>query len=127
MGFIKGIHHVSMKCCGKDEYEKVLHFYRNVLGLTEIRSWDTGIMLDSGNGLIEIFTDGEERLAKGVIRHFAFAVTDVDACAKAVKEAGYQVFIEPRDIEMASKPVFQARIAFCVGPLGEEIEFFKER
>jgi glyoxylase I family protein len=28
---------------------------------------------------------------------------------------------------IASTPVFPARIAFCRGPLGEEIEFFQEK
>ncbi len=51
---------------------------------------------------------------------------DVDACVDAVKKAGYEVFIEPKNIEIASMPVFPARIAFCRGPLGEEIEFFQE-
>ena len=51
---------------------------------------------------------------------------DVDACVDAVKKAGYEVFIEPKNIEIASMPVFPTRIAFCRGPLGEEIEFFQE-
>lgn len=51
---------------------------------------------------------------------------DVDACVDAVKKAGYEVFIEPKNIEIASMPVFPARIAFCRGPFGEEIEFFQE-
>ena len=51
---------------------------------------------------------------------------DVDACVDAVKKAGYEVFIEPKNIEIASMPVFPARIAFCRGLLGEEIEFFQE-
>ena len=62
-----------------------------------------------------------------MIRHFAFATNDVDACVEAVKAAGYEVFIEPKDIEIASTPVFPARIAFCKGPLGEEIELFEEK
>ena len=45
---------------------------------------------------------------------------------EAVKAAGYEVFIEPKDIEIASIPAFPARIAFCKGPLGEEIELFEE-
>ena len=50
----------------------------------------------------------------------------LDACAEAVKKAGYEVSIEPKNIEIASLPAFPARIAFCKGPLGEEIEFFQE-
>lgn len=46
---------------------------------------------------------------------------------EAVKAAGYEVFIEPKDIEIASIPAFPVRIAFCKGPLGEEIELFQEK
>lgn len=84
-------------------------------------------MFDTEAGLIEIFANATETLDKGIIRHFAFAVEDVDACAKAVTEAGYQVFMGPKDIAIPSEPPFPARMAFCYGPLGEEIEFFCER
>ena len=84
-------------------------------------------MFDTGDGIIEVFDDGESPLPQGNIRHFAFATDDVDACVLAVRDAGYEVFIEPNDIEIQSNPKFHARIAFCRGPLGEEIEFFCEK
>lgn len=124
---IKGIHHVSMKCSNQEEYEKTIHFYKDILGLSVARSWNAGIMLDTGSGLIEIFNDGEEKLDKGVIRHFAFAVDDADRCVDTVRKAGYEVFVEPKDVVIASDPPFPARVAFCYGPLGEEIEFFEEK
>mgnify|MGYP000107456286 FL=1 len=124
---IKGIHHVSMKCSNQEEYEKTLHFYKDILGLPVKRSWNAGIMLDTGAGLIEIFNDGEEKLDKGVIRHFAFAVDDADRCIDTVRKAGYEVFVEPKDVVIASMPPLPARVAFCYGPLGEEIEFFVEK
>mgnify|MGYP004603514003 FL=1 len=124
---IKGIHHVSMKCSNQEEYEKTLHFYKDILGLPVKRSWNAGIMLDTGAGLIEIFNDGEEKLDKGVIRHFAFAVDDADQCIDTVRKAGYEVFVEPKDVVIASMPPLPARVAFCYGPLGEEIEFFAEK
>ena len=123
---VKGLHHVSMKCSSIEEYEKTIDFYKNIIGIPVARTWEAGIMLDTGSGIIEIFNDGDGALGKGVIRHFAFATDDVDACAEAVKKAGYEVSIEPKNIEIASLPAFPARIAFCKGPLGEEIEFFQE-
>ena len=33
MSLIKGIHHVALKCCGKEEFEKTKQFYGEVLGL----------------------------------------------------------------------------------------------
>lgn len=121
MRLVKGLHHVSMKCEGKDEFEKTVQFYCELLGLKTVRSWENGVMLDTGNGFVEIFSDGTNRLDQGVIRHFAFEAENVDACAEAVSAAGYEVLIEPKDIVLDSLP---ARIAFCRGPLGEEIEFF---
>ena len=124
MSLIKGIHHVSMKCESAEEYQKVISFYKEVL---EIPVWSEGIMLDTGNGIIEIFNNGDKVVERGVIRHFAFATDSVDECVEKIKKAGYEVFVEPKDIEIQSNPTFPARIAFCHGPLGEEIELFQER
>lgn len=127
MKYISGIHHVSMKASGEAEYRKALDFYLNILGLQEVRRWDTGIMIDTGSGLIEIFNDADDQLEKGTIRHFAFTVSDVDSCVREVEDAGYEVFIKPKDIEFPSTPALSARIAFAYGPLGEEIEFFETK
>ena len=35
--------------------------------------------------------------------------------------------LHDRDIVIASEPPFPAKIAFCRGPLPEEIEFFQEK
>lgn len=126
MALISGIHHVSMKCT-KEESERVIYFYNKILGLEIARQWADGIMFETGSGLIEIFTNAEESLEKGVIRHFAFAVSDVDACVRAVTEEGYEIFMGPKDILIPSNPPFPAKMAFCYGPLGEEIEFFQEK
>lgn len=127
MAIISGIHHIALKCCGAQEYEEAIHFYRDVLELPVVRSWATGTMLNTGSGLMEIFSDGTERLEQGAIRHFAFAVENTDACIEAVRKAGYKVTMEPKDIVIPSSPACPARIGFCIGPVGEEIEFFHER
>lgn len=127
MSLIKGIHHVSMKCESAEEYQKVISFYKEVLEIPVARQWSEGIMLDTGNGIIEIFNNGDKVVERGVIRHFAFATDSVDECVEKIKKAGYEIFVEPKDIEIQSNPTFPARIAFCHGPLGEEIELFQER
>lgn len=128
---VKGIHHVALKCQGVEAFEKTVRFYRDVLKMDVVRSWGEGTgkgaMLDTGSGVIEIFADAQDQREQGAIRHFALATDDVDACAKAVEEAGYQVFVEPKDAEIPSDPVYRIRIAFCIGPVGEEIEFFQVR
>ena len=127
---ICGIHHVALKCDGTAEFEKTLHFYQDILGLEPVRSWgegeNAGAMLSTGDGLLEIFASGR-KLPQGAIRHFALRTERVDDCVAAVRAAGYPITVEPKDIVIASNPPFPARIAFCTGPLGEEIEFFQER
>lgn len=127
MALITGIHHVSMKCTNEEELNKVIHFYRDILELEVIRTWSAGIMFSAGKDIIEVFTNGEEQLPQGVIRHFAFATKDVDECARRVAASGYKTFMGPKDIEIPSNPSLPARIVFCIGPLGEEIEFFDDR
>lgn len=124
---IKGIHHISMKCNTEEEINRVKEFYISVLGLKIIREWSDGLMIDTGSGYIEVFTnaDGEHRL--GAIRHFALLTDDVDSIADKVKAAGYEVFVEPVDKVIDSDPEYPIRMAFCFGPLGEQIEFFCER
>lgn len=124
MGLIKGLHHVCFKCVDENGYEKVVDFYHNILGLTIERTWEFGIMFNAGNALIEVFKNGEP-IDKGIIRHFALETDDVDECVRVLQNAGYEVFQGPKDICIKSTPEYPARIAFCLGPIGEEIEFFQ--
>lgn len=124
---VKGIHHISMKCETKSDLDRAVSFYCGILGLTICREWPEGVMLDTGNGLIEIFCTGKGELAKGAIRHVALLTDDVDALSCRIQSSGYNVFIEPTDMVIHSSPPYPIRMAFCIGPLGEEIELFCER
>ncbi len=123
---ITGIHHITLKCQGVEEFNRTVSFYRDILGLTVVRTWadNTAAMLDTGAGIMEIFANAEDIPTVGAVRHFAFAVEDTDACVEAVRAAGYEITKEPTDIAIPSEPPYPARIAFCKGVLGEEIEFF---
>lgn len=127
---ITGVHHVCMKC-RSEELEKVQKFYGELLGLPLVRSWGEpkveGLMYGAGTSLIEVFPNAEEDLPQGAIRHFALATDDVDSIVEAARKAGYAVTMEPGDIEIMSKPSLPARIAFIIGPVGEEIELFCEK
>ena len=127
LNYIKGIHHVSLKCDDTNKYAEAIRFYTECLGLTVYRKWNEGILLSTGNSYIEIFCNGKGTEEKGAVRHFALATDNVDMLADRIKEAGYDVFIEPKDIVLTSEPEVRARIAFCKGPLGEEIELFDEK
>ena len=84
-------------------------------------------MIDTGNGLLEIFTNADGTHCLGAIRHMALLTDDVDEIAAKVKAAGYDLFIEPNDRDIPSDPVYPIRMAFCYGPLGEQVEFYMER
>ncbi len=127
MALIKGLHHAALNGTSKEEMERAAAFYTDVLGLKAERRSEEIIMVDTGCGIVEIFANDEQELPKGVVKHFAFAVDDTDACVKAVTEAGYEVFDGPRDVLIPFDPPVPARIAFMKGPLGEEIEFFQEK
>ncbi len=125
---VKGIHHISLTCTSENQYKETIHFYHQILGLEIWKEWPKGIMLKTGMDVVEVFLKEEQPdLNQGAIRHFAFATEDVNACVQAVCLAGYSVTVEPKNVEIASTPVYSARVAFCIGPVGEEIEFFQER
>ena len=128
---ITGIHHIALKAKGTKSYNKLIEFYHDILGMPIVRRWgdgeNLGAMLDTGAGLLEVFSNAPDILGQGALRHLAFEVEDPDVCIEAVRKAGYEVTIEPKDIVIASDPPYPARIAFCIGPVGEEVEFFKVR
>ena len=97
-----------------------------------MREWQTNeglpcAMVDIGGGMMEIFSNAEDTLPQGTLRHLAFATDSTDDCIEAVRAAGYLITMEPTDICIASNPPYPARIGFCIGPVGEEIEFFQEK
>lgn len=128
---INGIHHAALKCDSMDRFEKVIRFYSVVLGMDILRRWgegsESGAMIDTGSGIIEVFANAADLPGTGAIRHIAFSCDSPDDCIEAVRAAGYRIKLEPQDIIIPSDVPFPARIAFCIGPVGEEIEFFKEK
>lgn len=128
---ISGVHHIALKCSDSAEFQRTLKFYTEVLGLPCRRSWGegdgAGAMLTLGGSLMEIFASGKVAGSTGSVNHFALAVADVDGLVAKIRAAGYAITREPTDIAIPSEPPFPARIAFCVGPVGEEIELFCEK
>ena len=124
---ICGLHHVSMRCGTAGEFQRAKEFYCGLLSLPIKREWPEGVMIDLGNAVIEIFNSKPGERVTGAVRHFALASDDVDGDIAKIKAAGYPVFVEPKDVVIPSQPPLPARIAFCGGPLGEEIELFQEK
>ena len=125
---IKGIHHIALKARGIEEFNKTLDFYCGILGMPVVRRWGEGekqaVMVDTGAGMLEIFANATDRPGTGALRHLAFEVTDTDVCIEAVRAAGYEIIMEPKDLTIGSEIPLYARIGFCIGPVGEEVEFF---
>ena len=95
--------------------------------LVEEKCTMTFAMLQTGSGIIEIFASAESRLEQGAVRHFALATDDVDSAVRAVRAAGYAITVEPKDLVIPAQPPYPVRIAFFIGPVGEEVELFQER
>ncbi|NCE64512.1 VOC family protein [Pseudoflavonifractor sp. 524-17] len=125
---IKGVHHICLKTGGEAAFEEAVRFYTQVLGFAQVRAWGAGenrsCMLDLGGCLLEIMANGAPAAEKGRFPHLALQVEDVDRMAALAKAAGQTVFVEPADKSLG--PDYPIRIAFCKGPAGEDIEFFRE-
>lgn len=123
---IKGTHHICLKPQNKEEFDKTVSFYQDVLGMETAAAWEGGMMLHIGDGsVMEIIMEGVGETGRGSVQHFALLTDDVEACCEAVKKAGYTVFLEPADGVIPADPAFNIKYAFCYGPMGEEVEFFK--
>ena len=120
-----GFHHVAMKVAN---FDQVVAFYTEGLGFSVNKQWPGAIMLDAGDGVcLEIFPDGRFETVDNSYVHVAFKVDDVDAALARAAAYGAKITIPPKDVDIASDPVFPVRIAFCVGLSGETIEFFHEK
>jgi len=124
-----GFHHLAIKV---HDFEAAVKFYTQGLGFAEKVAWGEGngraVMLDTGDGnYLEVFAGGAAGpKPEGAILHFALRTRDCDEAIKRAREAGAQVTMEPKSLDIPSKPAATpVRIAFCKGPAGEVIEFFQ--
>lgn len=128
---ISGIHHVAIKAKGLDKFNELIKFYSEILGMPLIRKFgeiDAPIgMIDTGAGILELFANAETDMPTGVLQHIALATPSVDDCIAAVRSHGYTITVEPTDMILGTaEHPFPVRLAFCIGPAGEEVEFFTE-
>lgn len=129
---VLGVHHIAIKAKGLEKFEQLLAFYHDILGMPIVRQWGTEeapvVMVDTGAGKLELFANAPDELGEGALRHLAFAVEDVDACIEAVRAAGYRITVEPKDMMLGTpEQPYPVRLGFCVGPVGEAVEFFTEK
>lgn len=125
-----GLHHIAVQT---QDWHASLRFYQDTLGMEIVARFGTPerkiAMLDMGDGsCMELFeptietpsTDSET--PNDPITHIALTTTDARAALERVREANYEVTIEPKDAVLENKKV---TVAFFKGPNGEVIEFFQ--
>lgn len=124
-----GFHPVAIRA---RDFEASVRFYTEGLGFKEKIAWGEGdsraIMLDTGDGnYLEIFAGGtNEPKSEGLILHFALRTTDCDAATRRAVAAGAEVTLQPKDVNIQSRPgPTPVRISFVKGLDGEVIEFFQ--
>lgn len=128
--FAKGIHHIAINVKNMEESIK---FYRDVLGFEQDRSVRledlkldiTFFKLPGGSTLLELIHYDEANIIppydvtdRGIYRHIAFVVDNVDAVAEHLKKNGYEPHFGPVDLEALG-----IRVVLVKDPNGVEVEF----
>ena len=118
-----GTHHVAVQT---RDWATSLRLYRDVLGMTPVAEFGSTerkiMLLDAGDGShMELFqptaTSPEEGSpsANDPITHLALATTDTEGSIEHVRQAGYEVTVEPKRLNLGGLDV---TIAFFNGPCG---------
>lgn len=123
-----GFHHISIQTQNMTES---LHFYRDILGMHVRFEFNVSerpyALLDMGDGsYIELQApkpDTGELIPGNPLVHFALATHDVRASTEKVRQAGYPITMEPKDVQLNT---LSASVAFFTGPSGESVELFQE-
>ena len=123
-----GAHHIALQT---QDWDASLRLYRDVLGMQIVGEFGTPerpvLLLDMGDGShMELFapqaTPAEQPAAAQLLTHIALATTDTRQATELVRQAGYMIKTEPKDVQLGS---ISATISFFIGPNGETIEFFQ--
>ena len=124
-----GSHHIAVQT---QDYAASLAFYTEVMGMELVAEFGSPqrriCLLDIGDGShIELFEPEPGTTPSGnadgnVVFHFALATTDIEAALERVREAGMEITVELKTVELGPMNV---SIAFFKGPSGEVIEFFQ--
>ncbi len=125
-----GTHHIAVQT---RNLAASMRLYQDVLGMKVVAEFGSPqrkiILLDMGDGShIELFEPtidtprGDEPVVNDPVTHFALTTTDARAALEHVRQEGYEVTSEPRDLVLGE---LEVTVAFFKGPSGESIEFFQ--
>src|SRR5215210_5235220 len=101
-----GTHHIALQT---RDWEASLRLYRDVLGMLVVAEFGPPerriLLLDIGDGShMELFAplpDATDRPAAAeLIPHIALATTDTRLAIERVREAGYTIKTEPKDMQL---------------------------
>ncbi len=123
-----GTHHIALQTL---DWDASLRLYRDILGMQVVAEFGPPerriLLLDMGDGShMELFAPlpdtADQPVAANVFTHIALATSDTRQATELVRQAGYTIKTEPKDVQLGS---IAATIAFFIGPNGETIEFFQ--
>ena len=129
---VTGLHHIAVQT---HDLQASLRLYHELLGMPIVNLWGGGerkmALLDTGNGAhIELVAPAGLTApdpappAAPPLLHLALATPNLSASVELVRAGGYQVTVEPKDVQLGIVP---AAVAFFLGPNGERVEFFQTR
>lgn len=126
---VTAVDHITINCC---KIQESFDFYQNVLELTRVGTVDMGdhvlhLYQLPGAKLELIEYKNEQKLVhaentdKGVYRHVALRVDDIEEVYNRCQQAGYGINLKPTAIEKLNGKV----IMLIVDPNGVEIEIIQ--
>ncbi len=127
-----GLHHITIQT---RDWDASLRLYLEVLGMQVAAEWGPPerrmMLLDVGDGShIELIGPTANSPVAGSpaandpLVHLALATADAAAAIEPVRQAGFEVTMEPKAVTLAD---LEATVAFFRGPNGEVVEFFQTR
>jgi len=126
------LHHVTLQT---RDLAAALRLYRDVLGMTVVAEFGSPerkmLLLAIGDGShIELIAPTATTPAVGSpaandpLVHLALAAPNAAEALERVRQAGYEITMEPKAVRLGA---IDATVAFFKGPSGEVIEFFQTR
>ncbi len=126
MAAVKGIDHIGINT---KDIQASLRFYGEVLGFRQLATarmegFSIVYFAVPGGGRLELFDyagknpQGTRQETEVGLRHLAFAVEDVDAAERVLKEKGVTVTLPPTDL-----PSLGVRVILFLDPNGVTLEF----
>ena len=124
-----GIHHVAVRTT---DLAASLRLYRDVLGMRIAKESEVPgkrlVLLDTGDGShIELVAPLDSTVpaytpeVNHPLQHIALTTTDIPGVIERVRNAGYEITVEPREVRLGES---STTIAFFKGPAGELIELY---